>query len=398
MRTNFLYGGTAVLILLTAACSKSKVTPGNPGGTKPDTTSVVSAYLTKAEQTHDFIAANLLTSYGGCKANTTTEAGTAYEWYNASQIYADAAMVAAGQASYATTMNNNFRWMAGLWDKNDPNGGYFAFANPDGTGSSGTKYVDDNSLTGVVYMEAYDVSTDATIKASYLTAAENCANWLIKSGLWDTSFGGGFWWNTDKPNKPTQSNAIALQLFLRLYKVTGQSLYHDWAVSVNTWLNAKMYGDNGLYIWQIESNGTVDKQNFTYDNAIMLEDDLLYAAIMNDNSYLAKAQAMGNAMIAVLWDSSHNVFIFNTSDRRMNGCYCGWASEAMIKLYEADNNSNWLTYAKGNIDAINVVLRDPSSHGYYQYAGLDGAGRYTNLEGVDQAWMQRVQVMLSKYK
>jgi hypothetical protein len=44
------------------------------------------------------------------------------------------------------------------------------------------------------------------------------------------------------------------------------------------------------------------------------------------------------------------------------------------------------------------VLRDPNSHGYYQFAGLDGAGRYTNIEGVDQAWMQRVQALLSKYR
>jgi uncharacterized protein YyaL (SSP411 family) len=397
---NLLFGGMAVLMLITASCSKNNITPqkGNTGGPKPDTMPVVSGYLTKAQQTHDFISANLLTSYGGYRANTTTEANTSYEWYNVSQIYADAAMVAIGQTSYATNMNNTFKWMGGLWDKSDVNGGYFAFANLDGTGSSGTKYVDDNSLTGMAYLEAYDVSTDAT-KASYLSSAEACANWLMNSGMWDNTFGGGFWWNTDKAVKPTQSNALALQLFLRLYKITGQSYYHDWAVSVNTWLNSKMYDNNkGLYMWQIEKNGTVDTQNFAYDNAIMVEADLLWNTSMNDNGYLAKAQALGNAMIATLWNASHNVFIFNTTDIRVNGCYSGWASQAMIKLYETDHNSSWLTYAKGNIDAINVVLRDAASHGYYQYAGLDGAGRYSNMESVDQAWMQRVQALLSKYK
>jgi uncharacterized protein YyaL (SSP411 family) len=397
---NLLFWGMAVLMLITASCGKNNVTPqkGNTGGSKPDTMPVVSGYLTKAQQTHDFISANLLTSYGGYRANTTTEANTSYEWYNVSQIYADAAMVAIGQTSYATNMNNTFKWMGGLWDKSDVNGGYFAFANLDGTGSSGTKYVDDNSLTGMAYLEAYDVSTDAT-KASYLSSAEACANWLMNSGMWDNTFGGGFWWNTDKTVKPTQSNALALQLFLRLYKITGQPYYHDWAVSVNTWLNSKMYDNNkGLYMWQIEKNGTVDTQNFAYDNAIMVEADLLWSTSMNDNGYLAKAQTLANAMIATLWNASHNVFIFNTTDIRMNGCYSGWASQAMIKLYEADHNLSWLTYAKGNIDAINVVLRDAASHGYYQYAGLDGAGRYTNMESVDQAWMQRVQALLSKYK
>jgi uncharacterized protein YyaL (SSP411 family) len=306
-------------------------------------------------------------------------------------------MAGLGDASYLPYMNNTFSWLQNLIDKSDTSGGYFASAGLDGSGGSGLKYVDDNSLTGVAYLAAYDVTTGTT-KTNYLNAAKGCAGWLMYSGQWDSTFGGGFWWNTAKTVKPTQSNGLALQLFSRLYKITGQSIYHDWAVQINSWLNAKMYSStNGLYIWQIEANGTIDTPNFTYDNAIMVEADLLYGQAMNDNTYLAKAQALGNAMIKTLWNVPYNVFIFNTTDIRVNPCYCGWASQAMIKLYEADNNSNWLTYAKGNIDLINTVLRN-SSFGYYQYAGLDGSGRYTNLEGVDQAWMQRVQALLSKYK
>ena len=119
---------------------------------------------------------------------------------------------------------------------------------------------------------------------------------------------------------------------------------------------------------------------------------------MGDNSYLSKAQDLGNAMIKTLYDVSHNVFIFNTNDIRINPCYCGWASQLMVRLYEADHNTSWLTYAKANIDQINVVLKNTTYNGYYNYAGLDGAGRYTNMEEVDQAWMQRVQTLLSKYK
>jgi len=397
---NLLYGGMAALIILSASCSKSKDTPApapptNGGGTQPVTT--VSAYLTNAKATHDFVTANYLTAYGSYRVNTTTNVNSAFEWYNASQLYADAAMVGLGDASYTAGMNKTFSWLNNLIDKNDVNGGYFAFANLDGSGGSGTKYVDDDSLTGMAYLEAYDVTTGTT-QTNYLNAAKACANWLMNSGQWDNTFGGGFWWATDKTVKPTQSNALAMQLFLRLYKITGQSVYHDWAISVNNWLNSQMYDSaTGLYIWQIEKNGTKDLAKFTYDNAIMLEAELLYVQAMNDNTYLTKAQELGNAMIKALWDTNHNVFIFNTTDIRINPCYCVWASQAMIKLYEADNNTSWLTYAKANIDQINVVMKSPAG-GYYQYAGLDGAGRYTNMEGVDQAWMQRVQTLLSKYK
>lgn len=389
----------ALMIVLLSACGKAKDTP-TPVIPPHDTTTVptVSAYLTKAIETHNFIISNLLTSYNGYRVNTSTNRNSAFEWYNASQIYADAAMVEIGDSSYLPFMNATFKWMQNLWDNSDPNGGYFAFSNLDGSGSSGTKYVDDNSLTGIVYLQAYNVSTGAD-RDAYLNKAEACANWIINSGLWDNTLGGGFWWNTEKTNKPTQTNGLALRLFLELYGITGQPVYHDWAVLVNNWLTTKMFDSNsGLFIWQYDSTGKKYGQIFTYDNAIMLEAYLTYSKVMNDPSYLSKAEAIAEAMNTTLWDGARNVYIFNTADRRINPAWCGWASEALIKLYETDKNTSWLSYAKGNIDAINTVLRDPASKGYYQFAGLDGAGRYTNFEGVDQAWMQRIQALLSKYK
>jgi len=388
-----------MLIILSVSCSKSKGNPDPPltdtGTTNPPP---VSAYLTNARTTHDFITTNYLTSFGSYRVNTTTNVNSAFEWYNGSQIYADAAMIALGDSTYLPYMNKTFTWMNNLWDKSDPNGGYFAFANLDGSGGSGAKFVDDNALTGIAYLEAYGITTGA-VQTNYLNAAIACANWLIKSGQWDNTFGGGFWWSTDKTVKPTQSNALTLQLFLRLYKITGQSVYHDWAVQLNTWLNSKMYeSSTGLYFWQIESNGNSDTQKFTYDNAIMLEADLLWAKAMNDNTYVAKAEALAQSMIKTLYSINYNGFIFNTSDIRVSPCYCGWASQSFIRLYEADGNSTWLTYAKANINLINVVLKNPANNGYYQYAGLDGLGKYSNMEEVDQAWMQRVQVLLSKYE
>jgi uncharacterized protein YyaL (SSP411 family) len=393
-----------VLSILFASCSKSDTSPaggdkgsGNTGGTggNPVTESV---YLTNAKATRAFIKAGYATPYGSYRVNTTDNTNSAFEWYVASQLYADAAMVANGDASYLEPMNSTFAWLSKLEDKTDPNGGYFAYANLDGSGAGGVKYVDDNALTGMAYLDAYNV-TNGTVKTNYLSAAESCARWLMKSGQWDNIYNGGFWWTTEKTVKPTQSNALAMQLFARLYKLTGNTQYKDWAVLVDNWLNTQMYDStSGLYIWQIEKNGVKNGVKFTYDNAIMVEAQLLFADAMNDNTYKTKAQTLGNAMIRGLWDKSYNVFIFNTNDIRVNGCYSGWATQAMIKLYELDSNENWLIYAKANVDAINVILKNTALNGYYQYAGLNGAGRYANLEGVDQAWMQRVQVMLSKYR
>ncbi|RCH53988.1 hypothetical protein DJ568_14935 [Mucilaginibacter hurinus] len=398
MKSVFFYCSVVITsLVLLSSCGKETV---KPAPVKPDTTVTPpseSRYLTQAIETNAFIKGNLLTPYGNYRINTTTTENTAYEWYNVSQIYADAAMVAAGDKNYLASMHKTFDWMKNMWDKNDPNGGYFAAANLDGANAGGDKYVDDNGLTGMVYLDCYDLA-DNDRKADYLEAAKKAANWMMHSGLWDDTHGGGFWWSTAKQNKPTQTNGLAMQLFLRLYKITGETYYRDWAVSIHNWLNSKMYDSNtGLYIWMYDSAGK-HTEIFAYDNAIMLEAFLIWKDVMNDNAYLGKAQAIGNAMNKTLWDKGYNVYIFNTKDIRVTPAWCGWASQAMIKLYEADKNTAWLSYAKGNIDAINNVLRSTANKGYYQFAGLNGAGRYTNMEGVDQAWMQRIQAMLSKYK
>lgn len=397
--TKTFYGWVLVLLMMTASCSKQKdASPSTGGNVDSLPHTQVSVYLTRAKKTHDFIVANLLTPYNSYRVNTTTNTGSAFEWYNASQIYADAAMVALGDSTYLPSMRKSFLWMDHLWDKADPNGGYFAFGQLDGSGSTGTKYVDDNALTGVVFLTAYDVSA-GTDKQDYLTKAKACAHWILNSGLWDNTFGGGYWWNTEKQNKPTQTNGLVMQLFLRLYQVTGDTVYRDGAVAVKNWLQTALFDPSkGLFVWQYDNTGKKYTQIFTYDNAIMTEAYLLYSQVMNDASYLYRAQALGTAMNQVLWDGPHNTYIFNTSDIRINPAWCGWASQAMILLYQADKNTAWLNYAKGNIDAIHVVLNDPVSHGYYQFASLDGAARYTNMEGVDQAWMQRVQAMLSAYR
>ena len=104
----------------------------------------------------------------------------------------------------------------------------------------------------MVYLQAYEVTSGAD-KAAYLVKAKQCANWLIKSGMFDNTYGGGFSWNTERKVKPTQTNGVALQLFSKLYMITGDAIYLDWATSVNSWLNSKMYDSaTGLYTWQFD--------------------------------------------------------------------------------------------------------------------------------------------------
>jgi len=390
-----------MLITLLASCGKDDPRVQTPP--PADTTApVLVNYLKLAKETHEFTVGNLLTQYNSYRSNTTNHANEISEWYQVSQMYADAAMIQAGQPNYLSYMNNTFIWMENLWDKNDPKGGYFAACNLNGSGAGGDKYIDDNGLTGMVYLEAYDITTGAD-RDAYFNKAKACGDWIINSGLWDNTYGGGFWWSTQKTFKPTQANGVALQLFLRLYKITGQQIYKDWAIMTDNWLQAKMY-DNAkkLYIWKIDGpgEGTKHTEVFTYDNAVMIEANLLHSTVLNDASYLTKAQSLGNAMNTVLWNAQYKMYLFNTqpTQNRVNPAWCGWGSQGMIRLYEADNNKMWLTYAKNNIDGLNKSNRNNSTFGYYFFAAFNGSDRSPELETVDQAWMQRVQALYSKYQ
>ncbi len=404
MKRIFFGGCMSAIVLMTASCGKENVTPVTPAPVDSIPTPPVAqvSYITLARETHDFTMGNLVTQYGSYRANTTSHSNESYEWYNVSQVYADAAMIGVGDASYLVHMNKTFKWMDNMWDKASPNGGYFAACNLDGSGAGGDKYIDDNGLTGMVFLEAYDLTTGAD-KQAYFDKAKACGDWIINSGLWDNTYGGGFWWSTAKTFKPTQANGVALQLFLRLYKITGQAVYRDWARQVDTWLNEKMYDPTKkLYIWKIDGagSGTKHTEIFTYDNAVMIEADLLYSTVLNDDSYLTKAQALGTAMNTVLWNPLYKLYIFNTdpSQSRVNPAWCAWGSQGMIRLYEADKNTKWLTYAKGNIDGLNKACRNTNTKGYYFFARPDGGDRSPELETVDQAWMQRVQALYSKYQ
>ena len=402
MKKVMSYIAMFALIAALASCGKDDPSTTTPTPPPDDTTApVVTNYLTLAKQTHDFTVGNLLTQYNSYRSNTTSHANEAFEWYHASQMYADAAMIKAGQANYLSYMNNTFIWMENMWDHVDPKGGYFAACNLNGSGAGGDKYVDDNGLTGMVYLEAYDVTTGAD-KQAYLNKAKACGDWIINSGLWDNTYGGGFWWSTARTFKPTQANGVALQLFLRLYQLTGQQLYKDWALMTDSWLRTKMYDEvKKLYIWKIDGpgEGTKNTALFTYDNAVMVEANLLYRTVLNDASYLSKAQSLGNAMNTTLWNPQYKMYIFNTqpSESRVNPAWCGWGSQGMMRLYEADSNALWLTYAKNNIDGLNRATRDATTHGYYFFAAFNGTNRSPELETVDQAWMQRIQAMYSRY-
>src|SRR5215212_5660158 len=179
------------------------------------------------------------------------------QWYVVSQLWADAALLAADDAnpqlraatrasarqSRAQTWNEDearchldkgFVFLDRLWDDDD--GGYYPRSNANGSKiTRKAQYADDNALAGLALLAAADSADDGFTRDYYIYAAVQEAEYLQESGLWDDTFGGGFWWNTGlgdtDEGKPAQTNALAALFFARLFAVTGDPAYRDAATS-----------------------------------------------------------------------------------------------------------------------------------------------------------------------
>jgi hypothetical protein len=366
--------------------------PGD-GGVASDAKPRAIDWAGHARDTHLFVTTQLLTndgSYRSASAVTTTD-----EWHDASQVGADAAMLALGDSSFQKTIDATFAFTDRLWDRSTDVGGYFPRSSVDGTNvERQTKFLDDNALSGVTWLDARAASSSLDRQSALLGSARSVANFLMQSGLWDTELGGGFWWNTDRPDKPTQTNGLALQLFLRLAATTGETYYRDWAGSVRGWLEGTMLdASDGLFAWKTGPSGR-EATKFTYDQAIMIDAYVLLFGQTADRSWLAKASALADAMHAKLW-APQGGYVISTSDPRLSPVFSAWATVALVDLFQVDPKPKWRARAEQNVGTLETRLRDPTDHGFFSASKPDGTDRTQDKQAVDQAWMQHAQAKLA---
>lgn len=367
------------------------------GAVQPGDATAASIYWQLAQTTRKFVVGTLLTrwaSYRRAAGETVTLA-----WHDASQLYAESATLTADQSAYAGLMAT-FNFMKKFSVSANPITGYCPTANLDGGKlDRSIQYVDDNAFAGIAYMEMSGAAKSGD-SAAMITAADLVSFWLMHADLWDPTFGGGFWWNTGLPFKPTHANGLALQLFLRLYRATGKAEHLDNARKIYDWLHGTLLDRDGLYCWKIAAAG-VERTKFTYDQCIMIEAELLMHQAtqhLAHATHLARAQSMATALKARLWDRIFGGFLLNTEKPLRSPVFCGWATQSLVRLYEADHNEGWLDDAQANIDTLNLFLRDPTRGGYFASCKVDGSDRSTLQQCVDQSWMQRAQALLSRYR
>jgi uncharacterized protein YyaL (SSP411 family) len=365
------------------------------------------------------------------------------QWYVVSQLWADAALLAADDAnpqlraatraasrqSRAQTWNEDearchldkgFVFLDRLWDDDD--GGYYPRSNANGSKiTRKAQYADDNALAGLALLAAADSADDAFSRDYYIYAAVQEAEYLQESGLWDDTFGGGFWWSTGlgdtDEGKPAQTNALAALFFARLYGVTGDDA-HKWAAwSTLGWLDAALFDDQrSLYRWSIRyerpaehaGNPVRADRYFNYDQSIAIEALLTMAAIDGDQARLGRARAIGSSLHGSFWGRERGGYNLELGVEQVYTSYAAWASMGHLALYAVDKDERWLQMARANAASLTAATAEADGgYAYRHYPCLDAgapgcAGGRTRWvvdhtrDTAAQAWAQHLQAALAQ--
>ena len=354
------------------------------------------------------------------------------QWYVASQLWADAMMlVGSGEPTSAQAdipgwdpsdtrcyIDKGFVFLDRLWDYTSA--GYFPRANPVGTNvESKVRFTDDNLIAGLALLDTARTTTDPLAVRRYIHAAQREADFLQGSGLWDTTFGGGFWWNTGRGDseegKPAQTNALASLFFARLYDATGDAGYRDWALRSLVWLDTILYEPaRNLYRWSVafediphRTGAVTHTRYFNYDQGIAIEAQLEAIQLDGDASRLARAEGIGHATHDAFWSPDLGGYKLEAGIDQVYTSYGAWTSLGHLALFAQDSDQAWLDLVRSNTTALEARLRD-ADNGFalrsYRCVDRVAKGCESGQASVvvdhtrdtaAQAWVQHLQTALA---
>jgi predicted alpha-1,6-mannanase (GH76 family) len=170
--------------------------------------------------------------------------------------------------------------------------------NDNKSGNFENSYMDDTGWWGNAWLTEYQM----TGNTQYLQMAETDANYIHQ--YWDSTCGGGVWWNTSKTYKNAIPNELFLELTAGLHNaISADTTYLSWAKAEWSWfsgsgmINSSNLVNDGL---SISSSGACTNNGgttWTYNQGVILGGLAnLYQATGN-TSLLTEAEKIANAAI-----------------------------------------------------------------------------------------------------
>jgi hypothetical protein len=162
----------------------------------------------------------------------------------------------------------------------------------------GASYYDDNEWVGIELVRLYNLRHEATLleKAEQIMA-------FVMSG-WQTNpklaCPGGVPFSDSPSNtdRNTITNGPAAELGARLYRMTGDGAYLQFALTAYEWVRRCLMQPNGLYSDHIRQHGVVDPTLWSYTQGSMIGAGVLLYQATGNSAYLYQARQTAKAALA----------------------------------------------------------------------------------------------------
>ncbi len=233
---------------------------------------------------------------------------------------------------------------------------------------------DDTQWWALTWLNAYQL----TGNQAYLQMAETIFTYV--TGAWQSSqCGGGLIWQTTNNYQNSVTNELFLELAARLYLVTHQATYLQWAQKELTWFNASgLINSSHL----INDGLTTSCQNngqtmWTYNQGVILGGLAALYQATHDQAYLTEAEQIANAAITTLVNadgiltepcSGPTCPTQNPDQTQFKGIFI----RNLYALYQVTGNQTYRKFIDKNASSIWQNDRN-----VYDQIGFDWAGPIT---------------------
>jgi len=236
-------------------------------------------------------------------------------------------------------------------------------------GGTQHRFLDDNAWAALGLLDAYELDP----KSSYLSAIKMVANYMVRAGRLleqNPPGGGGMYWqdspaddtNTYK-TKNVANNGPAVVIFCRLFEITNDSTYLDYARMTYQWLYNTLLDKSSWLMWDninVVTN-TINTYQAPYTTGAMLHAASILYHITGERAYKRHADKIAEAAF-----------------RRWFETYYSEELGQSIKLVKTEGNTH--------SDDIVVLLR-----GFEAYRAISDNRRYLTAfyQALRQIWLTR---------
>lgn len=244
---------------------------------------------------------------------------------------------------------------------------------------SGDTYYDDNIWVSRELLNAYEVLGDEYYLEKSIRTAE-----YVWSGWANDEIGGIYWKEQSKTSRNACSNAPAVILFSRLYRITGEQKWLDRAMMVYDFVATHLRNEQGLIYDSISNDGKVDTREswiFTYNCGSMITAGVKLYEITEEQRYL-------NEAIQTAQSSYDHFFKYNSSRgyrtiTSSNPWFNVLLLDGFIELYP--HHSGALAYIQAFEDNLNYAYEHHRNDiGFMSKNWVNGGG-FDKLNVLDMA-------------